>query len=217
MPELTRRDDVFVLDLGDGENRVNPAWLDGWERALDTVESSAAPRALVSVGSGKFWSNGLDLDWMGAHPEQSQGVLDRLHALFGRLLGLGAPTVAVVQGHAFAAGAMLAVAHDRVLMRSDRGYWCVPEVDLGLPFTVGMNALLRARLSPATAHEAMTTGRRYAGPEAVVAGIAAAALPEVELLDAALAWAGTQAAKDPATLAAIKRLLYADALAALRP
>ena len=43
-------------------------------------------------------------------------------------------------------------------MREDRGYYCLPEVDIRIPFTPGMDALLKARLTPPTAHEAMTTG-----------------------------------------------------------
>ena len=213
--QMERRGDVFVLDLGDDENRLNPTWVEGVDSALTEVTTTEGPRALVTVGSGKFWSNGLDLDWMGAHSDQSPVFLDRVHALFGAFLASGVPTVAAVQGHAFAAGAMLAVAHDRVLMRADRGYWCVPEVDLGLPFTPGMNALLQARLAQPTAHEAMTTGRRYTGPEAVSAGIAAAAHDLDELVDAAVAWAGTQAGKAGPTLATIKQRMYAPALRVL--
>jgi Delta3-Delta2-enoyl-CoA isomerase len=56
---------------------------------------------------------------------------------------------------------MLALAYDLAVMRADRGYFCLPEVVLGMPFTPGMNALIRARLPIAAAHEAMTTGRRY--------------------------------------------------------
>jgi len=66
--------------------------------------------------------------------------------------------IAALQGHTFAAGAMLALAHDQRVMRSDRGFFCFPEVDIGIPFTVGMNALITARLSARVAHEAMTTG-----------------------------------------------------------
>ncbi|MCU1674985.1 MAG: putative enoyl-CoA hydratase/isomerase [Frankiales bacterium] len=206
---------MFVLDLGDGENRFAPAWVDEVEQALAEVSATEGPRALVTTATGKIWSNGLDLDWMGAHPEQSAGFLDRVHGLFARFLGADVATVAAVQGHAFAAGAMLAVAHDRVLMRADRGYWCVPEVDLGLPFTPGMSALLQARLTPPTAHEAMTTGRRYGGPAAVAAGIVVSCHALDALLDHAVAWAQMQAGKDPATLATIKRRLYAPALQAL--
>jgi len=212
MGDLERRGDVFVLDLGSDENRFNPTWVQRVDEALTEVEAVDGPRALVTTGSGKFWSNGLDLDWMGAHPDDSPAFLDRVHALFGRFLATGVPTVAAVQGHAFAAGAMLAVAHDRVLMRADRGYWCVPEVDIGLPFTPGMSALLQARLSPPTAHEAMTTGRRYTGPEAVAAGIAAGSWQIDQLVDEAVAWAATQAGKAGPTLATIKQRMYADAL-----
>ena len=213
--KLERRGDVFVLDFGEGENRLNPTWVDDVATALAEVTSTDGPRALVTTGTGKFWSNGLDLDWMAAHSDASAALLDQVHALFGAFLGSEIPTVAAVQGHAFAAGAMLAVAHDRMLMRADRGYWCVPEVDIGLPFTPGMSALLQARLSPPTAHEAMTTGRRYAGPDAVEAGLAAAAHDLDELVDAAVAWAATQAGKAGPTLKAIKERMYAPALRTL--
>ena len=213
--QMERRGDVFVLDLGDDENRLNPTWVEAVENALADVAAVEGPRALVTVGSGKFWSNGLDLDWMGANSDEAQQFLDRAHALFGAFLASGVPTVAAIQGHAFAAGAMLTVAHDRLLMRADRGYWCVPEVDLGLPFTPGMSALLQARLPQPTAHEAMTTGRRYTGPEAVSAGIVAAVHDLDELVEAAVAWAGTQAGKAGPTLATIKQRMYASAVQVL--
>lgn len=210
--QLERRGDVFVLNFGDDENRLNPTWVDGVAGALAEVTAVEGPRALVTTGTGKFWSNGLDLDWMGANSDASPAFLEEVHALFGAFLASGVPTVAAVQGHAFAAGAMLTVAHDRMLMRADRGYWCVPEVDLGLPFTPGMSALLQARMSQPTAHEAMTTGRRYTGPEAVGAGIAAAVHDLDELVDAAVAWAATQAGRAGPTLAAIKQRMYSPAL-----
>jgi enoyl-CoA hydratase/carnithine racemase len=110
---------------------------------------------------------------------------------------------------------MLALACDARVMREDRGYLCLPEVDIGLPFTPGMTALLKARLTAAAAREAMLTGRRYSAPQALDAGIIDAAVAEQHVLDAAVERAGALTGKHRATVAAIKRGLYGDAVAAL--
>lgn len=217
MPQLDREGAVFLLDLGDGENRLSPRWLDEVEAALDEVCAAAAPRALVTTATGKTWSQGLDLAWLAEHPGERPAYLARVQALLARVLTLPVPCVAAVQGHCYAAGAMLALAHDSVVMRADRGFFCLPEIDIGLPFTPGMSALVAARLTPATAHEAMTTGRRYGGVEALTAGVAAAAEPEDRVRPAAVERAAALAGKDPATLGQIKRVLYARVLEALTP
>ena len=215
-PHLARDGDVFVLNLGDGEQRFNPGWVGAVTALLDEVEGTDAPRALVTTATGKFWSNGLDLEWMGANVDQIESFMPTVHALFARFLVAKVPTVAAIQGHAFAAGAMLAMAHDQRVMRSDRGFFCLPEVDINIPFTPGMAALIQARLSKAPAHEARTTGRRYGGADAAAAGIVDEAVEESQLLHAALERARPLAAKNPGTLGAIKAVMYEPALLALR-
>lgn len=216
MPTLERDGDVLVLDLGDDENRFNPPWVAAVTSLLDEVAAAAGPRALVTRATGKFWSNGLDLAWMGENPDQVGPFVDDVHALLGRALSLPVPTVAACQGHVFAAGAMLALAHDARVMRADRGYFCLPEVDIAIPFTPGMGALIQARLAPQTAHEAMTTGRRYGGADALAGGIVDEAVEEERVLAAALERARPLAAKAGPTLGAIKEQMYAGALELLR-
>ncbi len=216
MTSLDRHDEVFVLNLGDGENRFNADSLTALEAHLDEVEAAAAPRALVTTATGKFWSNGLDLGWLGGQGDAAGPFITRVHALLARVLEMGVPSVAALQGHTFAAGAMLALAHDERVMRADRGFFCLPEVDIKIPFTPGMSALIAARLPTRAAHEAMTTGRRYGGRDAASAGIVEEALSEAELLPRALERAAALAGKDPSTFRAIKQRLYQDALAALR-
>jgi enoyl-CoA hydratase/carnithine racemase len=189
--------------------------LDALSAALHEVATAEGPRALVTTGSDRFYSNGLDLDWLGAHPDEMLPYLGRVHGLFAQVLSMPCPTVAACNGHTFAAGAMLAIAHDVRLMRSDRGYWCLPEVDLGMPFTPGMNALIPARLPSMTAHEAMVTGRRYTADEAVAAGIVGRALPEAEVLPAAVEAARALAGKAGPGIATIRTTLHAPVLAAL--
>jgi Delta3-Delta2-enoyl-CoA isomerase len=216
MPTLDRDGDVFLLDLGEDENRFNPDWVAGVRGALDEVAAGEGPRALVTRASGKFWSNGLDLDWMGGHPDEAGPFVDDVHALLARVLSLPVPCVAACQGHVFAAGAMLALAHDFRVMRADRGYFCLPEVDIRIPFTPGMAALIQSRLAPPSAHEAMTTGRRYGGTDALSAGIVEAAVAEDEVLAVAVERAGALTGKAGSTLGAIKEGMYARALELLR-
>ena len=171
---LTRHDDVILLDLGDGENRFNPTSVGRLAVVIDEVEAIAAAGekvGLVTSGSGKFFSNGIDLDWMFGDEAQAapQAIPDALGAMldaWARVMSLPIPTVAAVNGHAFAGGAMFALAHDHVLMRADRGFWCVNEVLLQLPLAPAMQALLQARLPAPTARRAILTAHRFDGPEA---------------------------------------------------
>lgn len=215
-PTLRREGDVFVLDLGEGENRFNPLLLDALETHLGEVQATDAPRALVTTARGKIWSNGLDLEWMGANQEQIEPFIARVHELLARVLALDVPCVAAIQGHSFAAGAMLALAHDQRVMRTDRGFFCLPEIDIRIPFSAGMSALIAARLTPASAHEAMTTGRRYGGTDAAAAGIVDEAVPEGQVLARAIERAAALSASDPGTLGTIKARLYRETLATLR-
>ncbi|MGV9268647.1 enoyl-CoA hydratase-related protein [Kitasatospora sp. NPDC003701] len=217
MPKLERDGEVFVLQLDpDDENLFHPDRLAVLEAALDEVEGAQGPRALVTVGSGKFWSNGLDLAWLLDHGDQYAGYLDRVHALLARTLASPVVTVAALNGHTFAAGAMWALAHDVRVMRADRGYFCLPEVDLDLPFQRGMSDLIRARLAPQVAHEAMTTGRRYGGGEALDAWIVDEIADLDGLLGLAVERARALAGKTRPVRGQIKEMLYSETLASLR-
>ena len=220
MPYLERSEDVFILNLGspgesDTENRFHPDWLAEVNALLDEVEASEGPAALVTTATGKFYSNGLDLDWLASHDDQWQPYVAQVQALFGRVLTLQMVSVAALPGHTFAAGAMFALAHDRRVMRVDRGFFCFPEVDINIPFTQGMNDLIVSRLTPAGAHESMSTGRRYGGTDALAAGLVDEAVPLPDVLPNAIAAAQALASKRGATLAAIKSTLYAPVVASL--
>ena len=216
MISLDRDGDVWILRMAEGENRFNLAWLDAVNTALDEVAAADGPGALVSTGDGKFYTNGLDLDWLASYPDAG-AFLAGVNQLNGRLLTLPLATVAAVNGHAFGAGAVFAIAHDVLVMRADRGYWCMPEADLGLPVTRPMYAVLEAKLPRRTAQEAILTGRRFGGTDAAAAGIVREAVPEDVVLPRAIELARGLAAKDRRTLAAHKRLLFGAAAQACQP
>jgi enoyl-CoA hydratase/carnithine racemase len=211
--DLDRHGDVFVLRMRDGENRFSSELLRAFHAALDEVEKTPGPAALVTSGDGKFYSNGLALDALaGRSRDEIVAYLREVHALFARVLAFPRASVAALNGHAFAGGLMLALAHDLRVLRVDRGYLCLPEVDLRLVLQPGMTALVAARLPAATAHDAIVSGRRYGGPDAQARGFVDEVVAEADVLPRAIALAQERAAKDPATLAALKRGLHAETL-----
>ena len=213
---LDRTDDVFVLTMDDGENRMNQHWLDAINSALDEVDAAPDPLALVTTGAGKFYSNGLDLEWLFSGGSDMPTFVADVERLLARVLAAPYITVAACNGHTFAAGAMLALAHDFRVMRSDRGFFCLPEVDIKIPFTSGMNSLIMSRMTITAAHQVMVTGRRIGGEEAASLNIVHQAVTEDEVLPTAIGIAASQAGKDRNTLATIKERMYGETIQLLQ-
>jgi enoyl-CoA hydratase/carnithine racemase len=207
---LIYEEKIAVLDLGDTENRFSPEFLDEIDAHLDEVVGTGA-HGLVTTGGGKFYSNGLDLDWLTAHGDQTHWYVGRVQGMLARVLTLPVPTAAAVVGHAFGAGAMLALAHDFRVMRADRGYFCFPEVDIRIPFTPGMAALIQAKLTPQAAVASMTTGRRFGGDDAVSLGIVDSVAGETAVTAAAVDILRPLDGKDPGTLGAVKHTMFGPA------
>ena len=167
MPFLNADGDIYELYLGtegvdldpdNPENRFRTEWIETVTGLLD--EAAANAKGLVITATGKYFTNGLDTDFIAANFAELPAYLDKVHALYSKVLTLPVPTVAAINGHAFGAGAMLALCADHSVMRADRGFWSLPEAALSMPFTRGMAALIRTRLADATATEAMLTSRR---------------------------------------------------------
>ena len=215
--DLQRRDDHYLLRLDGGENRFDATSVAAWNGALDTVEADGAV-GLVSTGAtDKFYSTGLDLDWLGRPGTDGVAFFVALHALFARMLTLSVPTVAAINGHAFGAGLQIALGHDFRVMRADRGFACMPEIDIGAPLTPGMQAIMEATVPRVTLREMMTTGRRYGGPDAVTANFVHGAHTLGDLEFAAIEIVAPLAGKDQTAMTAIKTDLFRPALAVLDP
>ena len=214
---LEREGNVFVLRFAAGENGFRPASLAAWHAALDEVESAGSPAALVTTGDGKFYSNGLDLEWLLSRQDAAErdAYIPSVLGLMARVLTFPTITVAAINGHAFGAGAQLSLAHDFRVMRRDRGYWCMPEIDMKAPLHPGMTALIQARVPIQTAHELIVTGTRYGAEAALERRIVDHAVDEAEVLPRAIAIAAELAGKADPAMRALKRGMYPRALEAL--
>lgn len=214
--DLSRDGDVFVLRMKSGENRFNPEFIAAMNAVLDEVEASSGAAALVTTGEGKFYSNGLDLNWL-AQQEHAAAMefLRTVLALFARLVAFPVATCAAVNGHMFAGGGMLAMAHDWRVMRSDRGFFCLPEIDLGMPLAHGMRTLLKEKLGKRVLRDTVLTGGRFAADECLALHIVDQVAGEEAVVSAAVERVRPLAGKNRQACAALKRGLYEELLADL--
>jgi Delta3-Delta2-enoyl-CoA isomerase len=207
---------AHVIRLERDGNLFDEAFLASFHDALDTIEAARDGLPIITVGSGKSFSSGFDLDYLGSlQGDALWEFVERACRLVARILVFGAPTVAAVNGHAFGIGGILTLAHDLRVMREDRGWFCLPEVDLGLAFHPFMLALITARLPAGTAAEAILTGRRYDAATAQAAGIVHGTAAMEDLVAQAAVLAQPWAGKRPDVVAILKRQLHGAVLATL--
>lgn len=88
------------------------------------------------------------------------------------------PTVALMNGHAFAGGLMLATSQDYRLAPSPRGFLCLNELVFGAPLKPAMSALFRVKYSHETYRSLVLEAKRFSGEAAVAAGIADGIAPQ---------------------------------------
>ncbi len=212
---LEKQGEVFVLRMNAGENRFGSEAIRRWNELLDEVEAAAGPKALVTTGAGKFYSNGLDLDYMQSGEVEPGAYVESVLAIMSRLLTFPAITVAAMNGHAFGAGAQIALAHDYRIMRKDRGYFCMPEIDLGMYLHPGMTALIQARLPIQTAHEVIATGTRYSAELALEKSIVDRVEDEASVVSSAVELATGLAAKAAPVMSRLKGEMYPQVLEAM--
>jgi Delta3-Delta2-enoyl-CoA isomerase len=184
---VSQHGDVAVIQWQDGENRINRDSLQRLNDILDELEGRDGPLAVVLTGEGKFFCNGLDLARFGNDEPEFLYTLGELKRFIGRLLVFPAYTVAALNGHTFAGGALISCGFDARIMREDRGYWCMNEAAIGLVLDNQLWSILENRLPRATAVKASITAYRYNGADALRYGIADALASEDDLLPAAIA------------------------------
>jgi enoyl-CoA hydratase/carnithine racemase len=206
---------VAVLTWDDGENRINVDSLSRINELLDELETKDGELSVVLSGIGKFFSNGLDLARFGNNAEEFTATLAELKRTVGRLMLFPAYTVAALNGHVFAGGALMSCAFDYRVMREDRGYWCMNEAEIGLALDEQLWAIIHHRLPKATAIVAATTARRFGGPDALAAGIVEATAIEDNVVPHAIEVAERYSTLDRPTLSRHKRLAHRETAALL--
>jgi enoyl-CoA hydratase/carnithine racemase len=167
----TKKEDVAILSMTNGENRHNLNFSQAFNSLLDEIVADESVKALIVTSSDeKNFSQGIDVEWvMKKMHEKDKKSLDDfilgMNEVFKKLLTIPIPTIAAINGHAYGNGSILSCACDFRFMRSDKGFFCFPEVNIGIPFRNGMNAFLKKAIPMYKLVEMQLTGNRYTAPE----------------------------------------------------
>jgi len=218
--EYKMDDNVAIVTLNSGENRFNPEFLDAFLNTLDDVENNTDANVLMVQSSHeKIFSNGIDLEWLLPYVQNKdldtcKAFFYKLNDLFKRVLMFPMPTIAAIAGHCFAGGAILSCAFDYRYMRTGRGFFCFPEVDLGIPFLPGMTALLKKAIPMYMVVDMQLTGLRLTAEECEKHHIVKKACPLEELLEEAIQFAKTLKKRRP-VIQELKKVMYKDIVHAI--
>lgn len=195
----------FALIQFFNEGKFNPELLNEFNGYLDDLLADENLQALILTGSDKNFSQGLDLESMASMKGSDAGafVNDCMKAL-GRLMVFPLPVVSAVNGHAFGLGAMITLISDYAVMRSDKGFFCLPEIDIRMNLIPSMNALVCHKLHGRVLRDILLTGKRVGGVEAKAMGIVDESANESELITVAKTLPLAMMGKDRTVLSQLK-------------
>ena len=161
---LEHKDSVAVLTMQTAENRHNPQFIADFHEHLDVIEKHQKTGAIVlTSASEKNWSLGVDLEWMSAPDNDAAGnekFMNEVTGLLKRIINYPVPVIAALNGHTFGNGAVLACACDFRFMRTDKGFFCFPEVDVFVPFFPSMFPLINKAIPQTFFNRLAMTGER---------------------------------------------------------
>lgn len=121
---------------------------------------------IVTSSSDKFFCTGLEFEEESEQHANSEGFFP----LLATILDFPWPLIGALTGHTFGGGYLLALCLDYRIMNSDKGFVCIPAVDLGLHFN-GIGAILKSKLKAEVAAKMLLRGHRWTGKQALHDGL----------------------------------------------
>ena len=212
---------VAIITMTNGENRQNLVFAKTLNTMLDEVIADKSITALIITSNdAKNFSQGIDVEWIMGQMQKNehQPVVDfinEMDVVFKKLLLYPVPVIAAMNGHAFGNGSIITCACDFRFMRSDRGFFCFPEVNIGIPFRWGMNAFVKKAIPLHVLSQMQFSGNRYTAPELEKNNIIVKACAnQEELMASTIAFAKTFQ-KKRGIFGELKKRLYADIIKVL--
>jgi methylglutaconyl-CoA hydratase len=202
---------LLTLNRPERRNALSRMLIAALSDALASIETESAVRSVVLSGAGTTFCSGMDLKESEAASQsigaeaQSVADLQAIADLIQQVHCLSKPTIAALNGDAFAGGAGLAVACDFVIAAKGAriGY---PEVKRGLVAAVVMHDLVR-QVGERRARSLLLTGEPIDVEEAERWGLVNRVVDLDVCRHEAVALANSLASSGPQALTTTKHLI----------
>ncbi|HOP62175.1 MAG TPA: enoyl-CoA hydratase/isomerase family protein [Spirochaetota bacterium] len=168
---LSNEGTAAIITMHKGEdNAFNGPFLDEISESLNEVKKNDSYRTLIVTSSlEKSFCTGYDLGWW-MQNAKAEGVLEaffeKMNSMLKELSLFPKPVIAAINGHIFGQGIFFAGCMDYRIMRDDRGWVNLPEVNINIPFVPSQIAILREILPPASMRDMAFLGKKYSPIEA---------------------------------------------------
>ena len=215
-------DDVFsriedriatvTLNRPEKRNALNQAVLAGLTRIFDDLEQNREVRAVVIRGEGRAFCSGMDLQEMKARQTETADPESGVTQVFQQIERSRHPTIAMINGDAYAGGCELAL-HCDLRVAAEGARFAMPLARIGLivPFVLGQK--LVEIVGPAFTREILLTARPVTTARAFEMGMLHQVVPAGELEHATYELARTIADNAPISLAGMKQTILRAASA----
>jgi len=168
------KDHIGFIRLRSGEqNAFNDRSLEEIIAAHDLMEKDPEVWGVIfTSASDSVFSTGLDAGFMlGLEREQKLDMFRQLFAATRRIYAFAKPELALLPGHAFAAGAVLAMAADWRFMAEGKGRMSFPEVMLGISMPEAMIRMIASQAGEHNMSALIQTGDMFKAEDCVRFGI----------------------------------------------
>jgi enoyl-CoA hydratase/carnithine racemase len=198
---------LLVVTMARGKaNALNSAMIDEMSAAIADAGSNDGVRGVVLASDrARFFSSGFDVTEVFEYDRDTMtDFFGRFIDLYEGIMRLPKPVVAAVSGHAFAGGAVLALACDTRVMAEGEFGFALNEINLGMALPPGMIRMAASALGVTRARELVLEARILSPAESLEFGLAAHLVAPDQALERAVAQARKMADKPPLTFGAIK-------------
>jgi len=201
-------------------NAQNPAFFDDLHAAFDRLEAKFNDCAVVLTGIGAAFSAGLDFDhhfplFARQSVKEINAWFDAYRATNLRLFNYPRPTVAAINGHAYAGGLITALCCDHRIASEGALQFSLNEVAIGIPMPAVYCEIIKHAIGSRTANELTLFGQVYDLATAAKMGVIDKTAVPGRLLDDAVAWAALVSPDCYPAYAFAKRALQATTMAAI--